>query len=107
MGRWQRVELIKQLADEEGKFDTINNEDRKLIDEIKQFKRTMRITTLRQKENYQKEIDRLFNILIHNLMKEFEGEVDTRENEELYTLDYLIEKERNIWLEKKKKIKTN
>jgi len=35
MGRWQRVELIKQLADEEGKFDSINNEDRKLIDEIK------------------------------------------------------------------------
>jgi len=67
----------------------------------------MRITTLRQKENYQKEIDRLFNILIHNLMKEFEGEVDTKENDELYTLEYLIEKERNTWLEKKKKIKTN
>lgn len=109
LSRWEKIDLLRQIANQKIKEAAGDQaECIRILNELGKFARTTRITTKMQKEIYQKEINRLFAMLVEFLNKNAFGE-EERENQgkEDYlceeTIDALVRREEKSMLKEIKK----
>ena len=106
LSRWEKIDLLRQISNQKIKEAAGDQaESLRIQNELGKFARSMRITTKMQKEIYQKEINRLFGILVEVLSKTIVP-VEEKENQEMVfeeSIESLVRREEKSLLKELRK----
>ena len=106
LSRWEKIDLLRQISNQKIKEAAGDQaESLRIQNELGKFARSMRITTKMQKEIYQKEINRLFGILVEVLSKTI-GPEEEKENQEMVfeeSIESLVRREEKSLLKEMRK----